>query len=226
MKTTLLTAAIAALGMTSGCASNNAGDSTAQSTQNPNFRSQQVSSSYTDLGDLDHRSCSNYAPLNLDNQFTLADIKSFNEDEAIVAGAAVTLANAIENDSSFIGFLNDSYGVVVFPMVANTNAQGFNRGIVIEQGNFVGECSTNAQMNSESPAFSQIVFFENKNAFNAFRSSGFALRDGTPTFPIVQGASEWARYTQGVAVFTTAGESNDQFAPAGGQSFTFFDINE
>lgn len=219
MKTSLLSAAVAALGLVGGCASSGHAPS---NQSNASFSSQNSNSNSRKLVSLDFN---RNTPLNLSNRATGPQPLG----NPLIVGAAVTLANAYGTDASFAEFINESYGLAVFPVISNAgndNFGTFNRGLVFQNGRLVGESSTKSFPNAGNQAFSQIVFFENQGAFDAFRQSGFDLPEGIPTFPIVDGAADWARYTNGYAVFTTSGTSSDEFAPAGGQSFTFFDFAE
>lgn len=227
MKTSLLSAAVAALGLVGGCASSGHAPSSngAEASNNADFAGNSNSIDRTRA--VSFNDPRRGEPLNLANRARIAPTPPMGNPLILAAG--VTLANAYGTDTSFAEFLDGSYGLVVFPVISNAendNFGSFNRGLVFRGGSLVGESSTEAIPTENGQAFSQIVFFQTEEAFNSFRESGFDLPEGIPTFPIVDGAASWARYTNGFAVFTTAGTSNDEFAPAGGQSFTFFDFAE
>ena len=145
------------------------------------------------------------------------------------------------------GFFNNSYGYAVFPTIGKGGiviggAHGSGR--VYEQGKYVGDTSmTQATIGLQlgGQAYSQIVFFEDKRAFDEFTSGNFefgaqasaiaitaAASAGTSTAGSSAGASGGKNdattvgsYYKGMAVFTVAKGGLMYEASIGGQKYDY-----
>jgi len=144
-------------------------------------------------------------------------------------------------------FFGKSYGYAVFPTVGKGGfivGGAHGKGRVYRQGAAVGETSmTEVSVGAQAggQAFSQIVFFEDKRAFDEFTSGNFefgaqaqavaitaaagASAGSTGTTVGASGgkkdASTLGKYHKGMAVFTIAKGGLMGQATVGGQKFTY-----
>ena len=144
-------------------------------------------------------------------------------------------------------FFGKSYGYAVFPTVGKGGAiigGGHGTGRVYEKGKYVGDAAMTQvtiglQLGGE--AFSQIIFFQNKKAFDKFTSGNFEFGAQASAVAITAGASarvgttgasasgsgtqEHAQakggYHDGMAVFTVAKGGLMYEASIGGQKFSY-----
>jgi lipid-binding SYLF domain-containing protein len=145
------------------------------------------------------------------------------------------------------GFFNNAYGYAVFPTIGKGGivvggAHGSGR--VYEQGTYVGDTSmTQVTVGFQfgGQAYSQIVFFEDKRAFDEFTSGNFefgaqasavAITAGAQAAATTAGSSAGASggkhdaatvgsYHKGMAVFTVAKGGLMYEATIGGQKFSY-----
>ncbi|HEY7741813.1 MAG TPA: lipid-binding SYLF domain-containing protein [Burkholderiales bacterium] len=145
-------------------------------------------------------------------------------------------------------FFNKSYGYAVFPTIGKGGfvvAGAHGKGRVYAQGAHVGDSSmTQVAVGFllGGQAYSQIIFFENKRAFDAFTSGNFEFSAQAAAVAITAGASVQASttgssatasgtrdhakhrspgYYDGMAIFTVAKGGLMYEASVGGQKFTY-----
>ena len=144
-------------------------------------------------------------------------------------------------------FFNKSYGYAVFPFIgkgAYVVGGAFGKGQVYRGGTHVGD-STMGQLTlgfqAGGQAYSQIIFFEDKRAFDEFTSGNFQLGVQATAVAITAGAAvqagtigssasasgtqhhavNAASYNKGMAVFTIAKGGLMYEASVGGQVFDY-----
>jgi len=145
------------------------------------------------------------------------------------------------------GFFSNSYGYAVFPTIGKGGVgigAAHGSGRVYEKGKYVGDTSmtqvtVGAQLGGQ--AYSQIVFFQNKAAFNQFTGGNFEFGAQASAVAITAGASAQAgstgagagasgtqksattaaSYSKGMAVFTVAKGGLMYEASIGGQKFSY-----
>jgi lipid-binding SYLF domain-containing protein len=144
-------------------------------------------------------------------------------------------------------YFDSSYGYAVFPTIGK-GAIGIGgaggKGYVYERGDFVGEStmvqlSVGAQLGGQ--AYSQIVFFENKAAFDEFTREGFEFSADASAVALTAGANAEAgtkgvsatasttkdhgvaiaKYNKGMAVLTLAKGGLMYQAALAGQKYSF-----
>lgn len=118
-------------------------------------------------------------------------------------------------------------GYAVFPNVGKGGlvfggAHGL--GYVYEADKLIGYASMSqvtfgAQIGGQE--FSQVVFFETKEALAKFRQSQFSMNAQVSAVAAAEGASKNAKYVEGVMVFTRAKQGLMAEASVGGQKFKF-----
>ena len=144
-------------------------------------------------------------------------------------------------------FFANSYGYAVFPTIGKGGfvvGAAHGSGRVYRKGAYVGDASmtqvtVGAQFGGQ--AYSQIIFFQHKAAFDEFTSGNFEFGAQASAVAITAGASAQAgssgasagasgtqqsaktagRYYKGMAVFTVAKGGLMYEASIGGQKFSF-----
>jgi lipid-binding SYLF domain-containing protein len=144
-------------------------------------------------------------------------------------------------------FFGKSYGYAVFPTIGKAGfvvGGAHGKGRVYAKGSYVGDTAmtqitVGAQLGGQ--AYSQIVFFEDKRAFDEFTSGNFEFGAQASAVAITAGASAQAgttgpsagasgtrdhskqrgRYYRGMAVFTVAKGGLMYEASIGGQKFDY-----
>ena len=156
-------------------------------------------------------------------------------------------ATLFKNSNESAAFFDRSYGYAVFPTIGEGGlvvAGGYGTGRVFVRGRAVGDAtvtqlSVGAQGGGQ--AYSQIIFFQNQRAFNAFTSGKFEFAADASAVAITaaaqasagtQGANAGVSgikknagtlggYRKGVAVFTIVKGGAMLQAAIGGQKFTY-----
>jgi lipid-binding SYLF domain-containing protein len=144
-------------------------------------------------------------------------------------------------------FFDKSYGYAVFPTIGKGGigiGGAYGKGRVYAGGNYVGDTavtqlSVGFQLGGQ--AYSQIIFFEDKRAFDEFTSGNFEFGAQASAVAITAGASAEAtttgssagasggkndattvgEYYKGMAVFTVAKGGLMYEASIGGQKFSY-----
>jgi lipid-binding SYLF domain-containing protein len=144
-------------------------------------------------------------------------------------------------------FFNNSYGYAVFPTIGKGGigiGGAYGKGRVYTGGHHVGDTSMTQltvgfQLGGE--AYSQIIFFEDKRAFDEFTGGNFEFSATASAVAITAGASAAAtttgnsagasggkndattagKYYKGMAVFTVAKGGLMYEASIGGQKFSY-----
>jgi len=157
---------------------------------------------------------------------------------------AIKVFREAKGSSQFFG---KSYGYAVFPTIGKGGlviGAAHGKGRVYAKGAYVGDSSitqltVGAQLGGQ--AYSQIVFFEDKRAYDQFTSGNFEFGAQATAVAIVAGASAQAgttgpsagasgtqhhakvaaRYHRGMAVFTIAKGGLMYEASIGGQKFEY-----
>lgn len=151
------------------------------------------------------------------------------------------------NSNEASSFFGKSYGYAVFPTVGEGGfviAGAYGKGQVYRQGTYVGDSSiieVSAGAQAGAKAYSEIVFFQNKAAFDKFTSGEYQfsadasavavtaaaeLRAGTAgvganASTTKRNAGTAARYRKGVAVFVIVKGGAMLQAAVGGQKFSY-----
>jgi lipid-binding SYLF domain-containing protein len=136
------------------------------------------------------------------------------------------------DDSKIVKLFESAYGYVVFPSIGK-GAVGIGGaagdGQVFEKGTLIGtarmtQITIGAQLGGQT--FSEVIFFETKDALDAFRSSEWAMSAGVSAVAAAESASADAKYKNGVLVFTIAKGGLMFEASVGGQKFKFTPLDK
>lgn len=142
------------------------------------------------------------------------------------------------------GYFAKSYGCAVFPTIGRAGmgiGGSYGKGWVFERGTITGETSmTQVTVGFQlgGQAYSQIIFFEDKSAYDNFTRGNFELGAQASAVALTVGASAQAdtaggatagagstqykqNYTNGMAIFTVAKGGLMYEASVGGQKFNF-----
>jgi lipid-binding SYLF domain-containing protein len=149
------------------------------------------------------------------------------------------------------GLFDDAYGYAIFPNVGKGGfgvGAAYGKGKVFAGGSFTGDVSMSQlsigfQMGGQ--AYSQIIFFEDKRAYDEFTTGSFEFGAQATAVAITLGVSAEAstrghsagvstsqdaqsvnRYYKGMAVFTIAKGGLMYEASIGGQKFYFRSIDD
>jgi lipid-binding SYLF domain-containing protein len=141
--------------------------------------------------------------------------------------AAETLARFEQRDPSLRRFIDEAYGVAVFPTVgkgAIAIGGAHGKGEVYERGQRVGtarvtQLSLGLALGGQS--YSELILFKDKAALDDFESGNFELGAQASAVAVTAGASADASYESGVAIFTLPKAGLMYEAAVAGQKFSF-----
>lgn len=150
-----------------------------------------------------------------------------SEKTQMIANANATIAEFKKSDSSLDSFFGKSYGYVVFPTIGKGGfivGGATGRGVVYHGGTPIGvsrlsQGTIGAQIGGQ--AYSQIIFFEDKNAFEQFKSGNLKFSAQATAVAVTEGAAKAQPYSNGVAVFTLIKGGLMAEASIGGQHFSY-----
>jgi lipid-binding SYLF domain-containing protein len=145
----------------------------------------------------------------------------------IESDAAGAVAKAQKNDPTLGNVLKSAAGYAVFPSVGKGAAGiggAYGKGVFYEGGAATGYCdlsqaSIGAQLGGQS--YTEIICFETPKAVESFKQGHFAFDAQATAVALKSGAGANAKFTDGVAVFTTDETGLMVEAAIGGQKFTY-----
>ena len=155
--------------------------------------------------------------------------------------------NVFKNAGESSSFFDNSYGYAVFPTIGKGGlvvGGAHGKGRVYTQGNYVGDTTVTQLtigLQAGGQAFSEIIFFQDKRAFEEFSSGNFGFSAEATAVAITAGASARAtteggtagvsggkndattvgKYHKGMAVFSVAKGGLMYEASVGGQKFSY-----
>jgi len=141
--------------------------------------------------------------------------------------AAETLARFEQKDPGLRRFMDEAYGIAVFPTVgkgAIAVGGAHGKGELYERGQFVGatgvtQVSVGFALGGQS--YSELIFFRDKAALDDFKSGNFELGAQASAIAVTAGASADASYEHGVAIFTMPKAGLMYEAAVAGQKFSY-----
>jgi len=143
-----------------------------------------------------------------------------------------TIKSYVEKDPELETFFDKAYGYAVFPTIGK-GAIGIGgahgRGTVFEQGNPVGKTSMTQitiGLQFGGQAYSEIIFFENKEVLDLFKTSRYELNAQASAVAVTLGVSADLSYTDGVAIVTMSKGGLMYEASVGGQKFEYEAVND
>ncbi len=178
----------------------------------------------------------------------------------LVATALIALSGAIaaadayddtvelfKNSGQSAEFFKNSYGYAVFPTIGKAGfgvGGAHGKGQVYEQGKYTGDASVSklsVGLQAGGQAYSQIIFFQDKRAFDEFTSGNFEFGAGVSAVAITASAGAEAgttgtsagaaggkkdattvgKYNKGMAVFTIVKGGAMYEASVAGQKYSY-----
>jgi lipid-binding SYLF domain-containing protein len=130
-------------------------------------------------------------------------------------------------DSSLKALFKKAAGYAVFPTAGKGGfilGGAHGTGQVYAGGKLLGtakmtQVTVGAQIGGQ--AFAEVIFFETKEALAKFKVGGYSMSAQVSAVAAAEGASNNAKYVEGVMVFTKAKSGLMAEATVGGQKFTF-----
>jgi len=154
--------------------------------------------------------------------------QSSEDRAALTTRTASFVSNAKSLDPSLTKFFDNCVGYAAIPSIAKGGfivGGAYGKGEVFDKsGMRVGFCdvsqgSIGAQIGAQT--FGEIIFFETKEAFTAFKGGKFALAAQASAVALQAGAGAAAKYQGGVAIFVLNPEGLMLEASVGGQQFGY-----
>jgi lipid-binding SYLF domain-containing protein len=148
-------------------------------------------------------------------------------DPEDVEKAEKTKKDFLEKDPSMKAFFGEAYGFVIFPSIGKGaigvgGAHG--KGVMFKNDVPHGEAKmTQVTIGFQwgGQAYSEVIFFENKESFDRFTGSKFEFAAQVSAVAATVGASADVAYEDGVAVFTMVKGGLMYEASVGGQKFKY-----
>ena len=153
-------------------------------------------------------------------------------DPETIRKAEETIAAFTHADSGLRPFLEKAHAYAVFPSIGK-GAIGiggaYGSGVVFKGGKPVGETTLSQitigfQLGGQ--AYSEIVFFETKPAFEQFITGRFELAAQASAVAVHTGASADLAYSDRIAIVTMAKGGLMYEASVGGQKFSYRPVSE
>jgi lipid-binding SYLF domain-containing protein len=148
-------------------------------------------------------------------------------DPEAVAKAEQTKKDFLEKDQSLSTFFGEAYAYVIFPSIgkgAIVVGGAHGKGIMFRNDTPHGEAKmTQVTVGFQwgGQAYSEVIFFENKESFDRFTKSKFEFAAQVSAVAATAGASADVAYEGGVAVFTMVKGGLMYEASVGGQKFKY-----
>ncbi|MEM8883853.1 MAG: YSC84-related protein [Planctomycetota bacterium] len=138
-----------------------------------------------------------------------------------------TIAKFEKEQAAVKVYMEDAHAYAVFPTVGKGGmgvGGAFGRGQVFQGGKQIGyakltSASIGFQLGGQS--FSEIIFFQDKAAFDRFKSGEFGFDANASAVAATAGAAAKADYKDGVAVFVMSDAGLMYEASIGGQKFDY-----
>ncbi|HXT11301.1 MAG TPA: lipid-binding SYLF domain-containing protein [Candidatus Angelobacter sp.] len=148
-------------------------------------------------------------------------------DEDLQSAAEQAKSNFINADPSMKSLMDQAAAYAVFPNVSKGGlvvggARG--KGILFQHGQPIGQTTmTQASIGAQAggQSFAEIIFFQNPEPVDHFKSGGFQMRADVSAVVATQGAARAAAYKDGMAVFSLPKKGLMVQASVGGQKFKF-----
>jgi lipid-binding SYLF domain-containing protein len=147
--------------------------------------------------------------------------------EELHAESRATVHRMAEEDPALQQMLDRAYAYAVFPSVGKATAGvggAFGKGEVFRGGNLVGyagllQLTLGVQLGGQT--FSEIVAFENTDAFDRFKAGRTAFAANASAVLVKAGAAASSNYTSGALVFVSSEGGMMLEAAIGAQKFFF-----
>jgi lipid-binding SYLF domain-containing protein len=149
------------------------------------------------------------------------------KDDKIIKDSEDAKAAFLKDDPSMSKLFQAAYGYVILPNVGKGGlgvGAAAGNGTAYQGGAMIGFAKMNQVtigFQAGGQAYSEVVFFENKEAFERFKGNKIEMSAQVSAVAAASGASANAKYVDGVAVFTRTKGGLMYEASVGGQKFSF-----
>ncbi|MDG1279440.1 MAG: YSC84-related protein [Algoriphagus sp.] len=158
---------------------------------------------------------------------TLIFAQSDKKDDQIIEDSQDAKAAFLKDDPDMQDFFDSSYGYIILPNVGKGGlgiGGAAGNGVAFEGGKMIGFAKMTQitiGFQAGGQAYSEVVFFEDKDAFDRFKENKVEMSAQVSAVAAASGASLNAKYVDGVAVFTRTKGGLMYEASVGGQQFKF-----
>ncbi len=158
---------------------------------------------------------------------TLIFAQADKKDDRIVEDATEAKSEFLKDDPDMQKFFTSSYGYIILPNVGKGGlgvGGASGNGVAYEKGKKIGFArmtQVTIGFQAGGQAYSEVVFFEDKAAFDRFKENKIEMSAQVSAVAAASGASLNAKYVDGVAVFTRTKGGLMYEASVGGQQFKF-----
>jgi lipid-binding SYLF domain-containing protein len=150
-----------------------------------------------------------------------------SKDSKLIADSKEAKSGFIKADGQMSSLFSNAYAYVIFPNVGK-GAIGIGgaagNGIAYQGGKAVGRASmkqVTVGFQWGGQAYREVIFFENKEAFDRFKENKFELSAQASAVAANKGASGNVKYANGVMIFTQTKGGLMYEASVGGQKFKY-----
>jgi len=157
--------------------------------------------------------------------FLLAfSISSFAQKD-VSAKSAEAIKEFKHTNDKITKYFNSAYGYAVFPSIGKGGlgvGGAAGNGTIYRGGSIVGDCKMSQVtigFQAGGQAYSEIVFFKDKAAFDRFTGDKFEFAAQATAVAVTAGASFDVDYRDGILIFTHAKGGLMYEATVGGQKF-------
>lgn len=149
------------------------------------------------------------------------------KDQEIITDSEAAKADFLKDDPGLAKLFQDSYGYIILPNVGKGGlgvGAAAGNGVAYEKGKMIGFAKMTQLtigFQAGGQAYSEVVFFENEEALDRFKSNKIEMSAQVSAVAAASGLSKDAKYVEGVAVFTRTKGGLMYEASVGGQQFKF-----
>ena len=150
-----------------------------------------------------------------------------DKDKKIMVDCDSAKAEFLRTDALLKNVFAGAYGYVILPNVGK-GAVGVGgasgNGIAYEKGKMVGKAKMSqvtVGFQVGGQAYRELIFFENKEAMDRFKSNKIELSAQASAVAATKGASANAKYTEGIMIYTQQKGGLMYEASVGGQKFKY-----
>ncbi|TDQ16227.1 lipid-binding SYLF domain-containing protein [Algoriphagus boseongensis] len=150
-----------------------------------------------------------------------------SKNQRIIDDSEEAKEGFLKDDPEMDKLFSSSYGYIILPNVGKGGlgvGGATGNGVAFEQGERIGFArmtQVTIGFQAGGQAYSEVVFFENKEAFDRFKESKIEMSAQVSAVAAASGASLNAKYVDGVMVFTRTKGGLMYEASVGGQQFKF-----
>ena len=153
--------------------------------------------------------------------------QSDKKNQRIIEDAQEAKAAFLKDDPDLSKLFSSAYGYIILPNVGKGGlgvGGASGNGVAYQGGNRVGFAKmtqVTIGFQAGGQAYSEVVFFETKEAFDRFKANKVEMSAQVSAVAAASGASANSKYVEGVMVFTRTKGGLMYEASVGGQQFKY-----